>query len=305
MADLTLSNLKTAGVGFKKNFQTKFDAHTPMWDQIATLMNSTTASNEYGWLGDFPAMREWFGERVIKQMDTHGYTLKNRKFESTIGMKVDDLSDDNLGVYGARFGGMGETAARHPDELTFETLELGFTSICFDKQNFFDEDHPVFDKDGKAKSVSNLFTTGTKGPNWYLLDTSRSLKPLIRQQRQKPVFNTLTDTNSENVFMRDEVLFGVKSRENVGFGFWQMAFASRQEFTPANFKAMYTAMTSQEGDYGKKLALKPTILLVPSSLEDEANLLMNAEKFEDGKLNPHKKKCKVVVSPWLSNEVAA
>lgn len=301
MAEFTLENLRTAGVGFKRNYQIGFDSHKPMWSEIATEVPSTNAAEEYGWLGDFPSMREWIGERVIRQLGSHGYRIKNRKFEATVGFKLDDLADDNLGIYAKRFEGLGEAASRHPDELVFETLEMGFQSDCYDGQRFFDTDHPVIGKDGEERSVSNLFGAGLSTPAWYLLDTSRALKPLVRQVRQKPVFDALTDTTSERVFMLDEVIYGVKSREAVGFGFWQMAFASRKPLTAEAFAEVYTAMSSQEGDHGKKLTLRPTVLLVPSTLEDTARVLMSAEKFEGGAPNPHRGKCRVEICPWLSN----
>lgn len=296
MADFTLQNLQTAGIGFKKNYQLGFGQHTAMWSQIATEVPSATSANEYGWLGEFPGLREWIGERVIRQLGLHDYRIKNRKFELTVGFKLDDLADDNLGIYAPRMQGMGDSVARHPDELIFEALQLGFTSLCYDGQNFFDTDHPVLDKEGKEQSVSNFFDGA--GPAWYLMDTSRALKPLVRQVRQKPVFNTLTDINSERVFMLDEVLYGVKTREAAGYGFWQMAFASREAFDGDAFAKAYLAMSTQEGDYDKKLTIKPKILLVPTSLEDTARILMTAEKIGN-EVNPHKGKCTVVVCPWL------
>lgn len=301
MADFTLQNLKTAGVGFKKNYQMAFDEFKAMWQEIATEVPSSTGSNEYGWLGDFPGMREWIGERVIRELGLHDYRIKNRKFELTVGFKLDDLADDNLGIYAPRFKGLGDAAARHPDELIFEALKLGFTSACYDGQNFFDEEHPVLDKDGEEKSVSNLFGATQNNAPWFLMDTTRPLKPLVRQVRQKAIFNALDDVNSERVFMLDQVLYGAKSREAAGYGFWQLAFASKEAFGSDSFKEAYDAMTSQEGDHGKKLAIKPNILLVPTSLEDAANTLMNNEKLENNKPNPHKGKCRVVVCPWLDN----
>ena len=219
--------------------------------------------------------------------------------ELTVAFKLNDLADDNLGIYKPRMEGLGNGVARHPDQLIFKALELGFTAKCYDGQNFFDTDHPVLDEEGKEKSVSN-FWAGDK-PAWYLFDTTRSLKPLVRQVRQKPVFNAMTDINSERVFMLDEVVYGAKTREAAGYGFWQLAFASKEEFTPDNFAKVYTAMKSQEGDYGTKLTIQPNVLMVPPSLEDAANILMSVEKFENGKPNPHRNKCKVEVCPWLSS----
>jgi phage major head subunit gpT-like protein len=61
---------------------------------------------------------------------------------------------------------------------------------------------------------------------WYLLDTTRPLKPLIFQNRKKPQFTERTALTDENVFMSNKFLFGVDARGNSGYGFWQMAYGS-------------------------------------------------------------------------------
>ena len=67
----------------------------------------------------------------------------------------------------------------------------------------------------------------------------------------------------------------------------------------ASFGAAKTAMTSFKDDEGRPLNVRPNILLVATNLEDIANVLMTADRLEDGKPNPYKNTCKVVVSPWL------
>lgn len=61
---------------------------------------------------------------------------------------------------------------------------------------------------------------------WYLLSTSRPLKPLIYQERKKAKFVSKTAETDENVFMKKTFLYGADSRGNAGFGFWQMAYGS-------------------------------------------------------------------------------
>ena len=61
---------------------------------------------------------------------------------------------------------------------------------------------------------------------WHLLCTKRSLKPFIFQEREKAKFVAMTKETDENVFMRDEYLYGVNARDGVGYGFWQMAYGS-------------------------------------------------------------------------------
>lgn len=61
---------------------------------------------------------------------------------------------------------------------------------------------------------------------WYLLCTTKPLKPIIYQERKAPKFDALIDDKDENVFMRKQYLYGVHSRANGGYGFWQMAYGS-------------------------------------------------------------------------------
>ncbi|CNI33345.1 Mu-like prophage major head subunit gpT [Yersinia frederiksenii] len=64
---------------------------------------------------------------------------------------------------------------------------------------------------------------------WFLLDTTRPVKPLIYQERKKPEFVEQTDYNSDSVFMRKKFLFGAEARSAGGYGFWQMGYGSTGE----------------------------------------------------------------------------
>lgn len=88
------------------------------------------------------------------------------------------------------FWDMGQAARRHPEELVFGLLASGFTTNCYDGRLFFDTDHPVTDATGATVQVSNL--QGGAGTAWYLLDTSRAIRPIIWQEREKYEFQQLT-----------------------------------------------------------------------------------------------------------------
>lgn len=64
---------------------------------------------------------------------------------------------------------------------------------------------------------------------WFLLCTTRFMKPLIYQERQKPRFVYLTGEKDNNVFMRDEFIYGADARGAAGYGLWQMAYGSTGE----------------------------------------------------------------------------
>lgn len=72
-------------------------------------------------------------------------------------------------------------------------------------------------------------TLAEKPDYWFLLCTSRFLKPFIYQVRKKIKFVSLTKETDENVFMLDQYVYGADGRSNAGYGFWQMAYGSTGE----------------------------------------------------------------------------
>lgn len=62
--------------------------------------------------------------------------------------------------------------------------------------------------------------------NWFLLDTSRVVRALVLQMRKGFEFEAL-ERNSENGFMRDQYLYGVRARYNAGFGDWRCAYGAQ------------------------------------------------------------------------------
>lgn len=271
-------NLSALYTAFLAAFNSGLGAAPSQYAKIATVVPSTTKTNEYGWLGKFPKMREWLGDRVINGMLTHGYSITNKAFELTVGVDRDDIEDDNIGIYTPMMTEMGQSTAENPDELVFGLLKTGHTTLCYDGQYFFDTDHPVIGEDGTVASQSNLDDNGNSGTRWYLLDCSRALKPIIFQDRKKPQFVSKTAETDDNVFDRKEYVYGVDSRCNVGFGFWQQAYCSRKPLTKENLQAAYIAMTERKGDNGRTLGIKPNLLVVaPTSKFTAAEILTAAQ----------------------------
>jgi len=301
MALITAPLLTALQTGFSRKFQAALAATPTDWKNIASEVPSSSKSTTYGWLGQFPQFREWVGERTLKNIAAHGFSIENRKFESSIVVPRDDIEDDNIGVYGPLFEEMGRAAASHPDELVFNLLKDGVSSRGYDGQNFFDTDHPVYanaDGTGEAASVSN-YDAGQEGntnPMWYLLDVSRALKPLIFQKRRDYNLAAMTSGNDESVFMRDEYRYGVDARVNAGFGLWQFAYASCSPLDGTAYGAARSAMQRFKADGGRSLGIRPNLLVVPPSLEGQARKLIG--KDPDGG-NEWFGTATVLCSPWL------
>jgi phage major head subunit gpT-like protein len=287
------ANLADLFVGFKAAFNTGFRSVEPKWQRVATLVPSSTKEEHYAWIGQFPKLREWIGDRHIKGLAASDYRIKNKKYEATVEVPRDDLDDDTYGVFAPMFQEMGHAAAVHPDELIFALLKNGFAELAYDGQYFFDTDHPV-----GAGVVSNH--GGGAGTPWYLLDVSRPLRPLIFQKRRDYDLKYMTDRQDEHVFMRDAYRYGVDARCNVGFGFWQQAWGSKTALDATNYEAARAAMLAFKSDEGRPLGIMPNLLVVPPALEGAARKLLLAETDAAGATNPWRGTAELLVVPWLA-----
>jgi len=290
------ANLQTLFTGYSAAFAKGFRDVKPKWEQLATLVPSSTSQELYAWLGQMPRLREWLGDRVVKGIAAHGYSIVNKTFESTIGVPRENIEDDTYGVFAPLFAEMAYAAAIHPDELIFGLLKAGFTTLCYDGQNFFDPNHPVVAAPGGVMSNHG----GGAGTQWYLLDTSRPLKPLIHQQRRAYALQAMIQLDDERVFMSKEFRYGVDARLNVGFGFWQQAFGSKVNLDANGYAAARAAMMGVTSDDGRPLGIMPNLLVVPPSLEGAARTLLLLQYAAPGVINPWFGTADILVSPWLT-----
>lgn len=92
----------------------------------------------------------------------------------------------------------------------------------------------------------------------------------------------------------------MRSRCNVGFGLWQLAFGSKQPLDRVGYAAARAAMMAFKGDQGRPLGVRPTLLVVPPSLEGAARDIIVADTLDGGGTNPWKGSAELVVTPWLA-----
>lgn len=298
MKPLNAATLTASNTGFKTLFNNAFAGVKPEHEKVAMMVKSSGSQNVYAWLGNMARIRRWLGDRHINNLKTHNYTVTNQKFEETIAISKDAFEDDELGVYSPMFQNMGHDVAMFPDELVFNALKNGFTEKCYDGQNFFDEDHPVLDENGEEQSVSNM-QSGTS-PAWFLLDTSRPVKPLIYQLRRPFKFVAKDKPTDDNVFDKDEYVYGVDGRCNVGYGLWPQAFGSKAPLNAENYAAARAAMASMKGDGGKPLGVKGTLLVVPPTLESKGREILLAERDANGATNTQKGTAELLVASLLA-----
>ena len=289
---ITYGSMTAIMTAFKTTFNKAFEATESHAEKLASFMSSIGSEDNHCWIGSAPTMREWLGDRVITNPEAFSYTIKNRTFESTIAVAREDIEDDKYGLYAPLVTQLGVLSKTHPDELIFGMMKDGFSGRCYDGQYFFDTDHPV-----NKSSVSNMQEGAS--PAWFLLDTSKLIKPFVFQKRRDYKLTSLVKEEDPNVFMRKEYIYGVDARVNAGYGMWQFAFGSKETLNEANYSAARAAMRGFKAENGKPLHVVPNTLVVGPGLEDAARKILMAQQNSTGASNVYANTADLIVSAWL------
>ncbi|MBF0568953.1 MAG: Mu-like prophage major head subunit gpT family protein [Nitrospirae bacterium] len=286
------STLNALYQSFSLIFQEAFSAIAPQWPRVAMSVQTQTKEQQYGFLGAFPRMREWIGDREMQNLMTHDFTIKNKDYEAAIEVDRNDIEDDILGIYNPIVQEFARIAATHPDELIFSLLANGTANKCYDGKAFFAANHPV-----GGNSVSNF--SDSSGLPWYLLDTTRAIKAFVFQKRRDLEFVSLDKLTDPQVFMKRKYVYGIDVRYNAGYGLWQLAYRSELSLDATNYAAARAAMMSYKDDQGRPLGIMPNLLVVPPALEGDARALLLNSMNAAGATNTWQGTSELLVVPWI------
>jgi len=131
----------------------------PKYEPIITRINSAAASEQYGWLGSVPQMREWIGEKTAKFVNDYDYTIVNKKFESTIAVDEDEIDDDQIGAIMPRVRMLSDRARKWPNIMCSDLVINGTTNLAYDGSAYF-ADRAVNDNllAGSGVTEANILT---------------------------------------------------------------------------------------------------------------------------------------------------
>lgn len=306
--ELTLAGIKT-------EVDAAYVLANPMarWPLIATEMPTTLPTQNYAWLGRGAVMKQWKDRAIAQGVFQATMALSDLTWVAELDIDRQTLEDDQYGLLMKRAAELGSEPVRHWDELAYQGLANGFTSICSDGADFFSASHSqsnsgtqsnitssplsdqalqtaeqtmgsLLDDQGKplgvkpnvlvvgpAKSrlaadltdsdvvvhvpgdgsvstgataytpysnyfkgryrvvVSEYLINGAAGNfanNWFLLDSSRAVKPLIMQSRSDVPITYETDLLEPAARMKGEFKFQIRGRYVQGYGLWQLAYGS-------------------------------------------------------------------------------
>lgn len=164
-------------------FQMDFDgafqaASVDRWQDRAYRSDTKAYRTVHHWLAAQPEMRKWVGARVVNNLVSRAFELKNEDWEYTISVDVNDVFYDNLGAYEDRGRIAGNVAARWYEKLTTDAMVAGNTTLCWDGQSFYNASHPVNLDDAGAGTYSNSLATLPLTPSnlWSVCAQMMSIK---------------------------------------------------------------------------------------------------------------------------------
>lgn len=142
--------------GLKSDFFARFDSTKTHWQDLVTVIPSNSDQETYKFLGSLPLMREWGQGRKARGVRTESYSIANLKYEATMEVDRDELSDDKTGQIKLRVNELAARAASHKDYLASQLLVNGATSgfNSYDGVTFFNAAH----ESGASGSQSNVMT---------------------------------------------------------------------------------------------------------------------------------------------------
>lgn len=150
-----MADFESTSIGYKTIFQQKFNEQISTADKLAMRIESADLSEDYTWLGNFPKMKEWIGERIIATLKDYGYSIKNKRWEDSISVPRIHIEFDKIGVYVKAIEQMAVNAKQFGGDLVAQMIVSGHLNNCYDGKKFFATDH-VVGEGAEAVTYSNM-----------------------------------------------------------------------------------------------------------------------------------------------------
>lgn len=253
------------------------------WGEICSVLPTNSERIDLHLLLDVPKYAEEVGGVAFDDLKALNYVITPRRFSAGIKMHEDLIDDDNLNVVIQRIQDLADAPADAFCEHTFLALKNGINTTtygaCYDGQAFFSTAHPVGEGAG-ATTFSN-YASGGGATAWYLLDCSKSKKPLIMAARKQPEFSQ-EPYDSTHRFETNEIRWKIQGRMWMAYGLWQRAYCDTNTLTDDRIWTDIAAMKAFTDEKGRYVSNGPTHLCVAPDTEQVAREVLQRTMFDDG-----------------------
>lgn len=126
---------------------------------VSNLFTSDQDGEDYKWLGQVPALRQWIGGRHAKGFSENGIRVENLHFEATLEVLVREMRRDKTGQVMVRVRELANRTVGHWASLLSTLIVNAEAAVCYDGQYFFDTDHA----EGASGTQSNDISVDISG----------------------------------------------------------------------------------------------------------------------------------------------
>ena len=105
--------MENVSKGFSKVFNESLVKQNEDYKKISLEVTSSTIVTDYAWIADLPSMKEWVGDRELKELSAFSYTIKKKDWEATIKVHRDNLIYDKLGIVKPQIQRLAESVSTH------------------------------------------------------------------------------------------------------------------------------------------------------------------------------------------------
>jgi phage major head subunit gpT-like protein len=268
--DITFPALQSINDAVSLAYNTQFWETATIFDKFSFTAPSTGRIQIYPRLALLPGLREWLGDRVVNQLSTATFSITNKDWEQTIGVSRNDIEDAQYGMITQGAQQLAMNARHLPDLLIAQLMQAGNTTLTYDGVNFFSTAHPNPNNAAGTGGTTVANYQSGSNPWWFLIDTTKAVKPFIWQTRKPFVVIPKFSMTDPQVFWNKEFEWGVDGRANAGYGLWQLIFGSQAQMTIANVTAARTAMASIRRPDGTPMGIKSDLLVCGTQLYPDA-----------------------------------
>ena len=110
---------------------------TKALEAITSILPSEGKDEKYGFLGDTPAVTEWFGDKTTGHITDYNYTLTNKNYYAALSIDRNEINDDRMGILRPRIAQMVSTMQRYKWDLVIAAVVAGTTLLGYDSDYYF------------------------------------------------------------------------------------------------------------------------------------------------------------------------
>jgi phage major head subunit gpT-like protein len=154
--------LREAKIDFKTAFNKAFEMveADPIMPFVLEMKHEGEKISQK-WGNASPGMKPWLGEAQFSRLSAYDYEYTDELWQDGFEVSLTDIEDDRLNVYRSQLDSLASEAANFRPQKLQELLSAGFTSTCYDGQNFFDTDHADASETAQSNKVTTVLAEGS------------------------------------------------------------------------------------------------------------------------------------------------